>query len=411
MARRRGDDDVAFGHLSFLDVLANSVGALTFVFLMYFVITSGLIKPTKFRLLTDLLPDARAGSRYTVGVAAAGGVNPYKWQIADGFLPHGLSLDRRQGVINGRPEREGVYRFVLRVTDSAKNSDSLIEHPFVLRVRRPDAAPESENMSLRIETDRLPNAGVGQYYDIALSATGGEEPYSWLIDGNLPPGLALEGDKITGTPEVRGEWRFKLRVIDIEGVRKEKPVALHIKAKPVLTEDEIEPLRVATGLLPEATMRKEYNLALAAGGGAPPYTWSIAKGELPAGLRLDPQTGVIKGTPERSTAAKFTVLVRDAEGGRLVSSTKDLKLVVQPLQYQSGSDNILMTWWTVILAIIVIVFGIILTVAMIIGVQCPWDKSWRCRIVGKDEHGRNIYACKHGHRFVNETKLLPEKTA
>lgn len=50
---------------------------------------------------------------------------------------------------------------------------------------------------------------------------------------------------------------------------------------------------------------------LTATGGEPPYTWSLVSGSLPAPMTLDPDTGVIKGTPTYGTMAYFTVQVMD----------------------------------------------------------------------------------------------------
>ena len=55
---------------------------------------------------------------------------------------------------------------------------------------------------------------------------------------------------------------------------------------------------------------------LSAQGGSAPYRWTLTAGELPAGLRFEPD-GVLHGTPTRSASLgnyAFSVEVRDAEG-------------------------------------------------------------------------------------------------
>lgn len=83
-------------------------------------------------------------------------------------------------------------------------------------------------------------------------------------------------------------------------------------------------LSVATTTLPAASVGSSYTAALAANGGAGPYSWSVAAGDLPPGLTLSP-TGEIAGIPTAPAPARFTVQVAD-EGGR--SASADLSLVV-----------------------------------------------------------------------------------
>ena len=63
--------------------------------------------------------------------------------------------------------------------------------------------------------------------------------------------------------------------------------------------------------LPEAQMLMPYTNALTANGGIPIYNWAISAGALPPGLRLDPCTGGLCGTPAASGVFKFTICVTD----------------------------------------------------------------------------------------------------
>lgn len=56
-------------------------------------------------------------------------------------------------------------------------------------------------------------------------------------------------------------------------------------------------------------------VALAATGGALPYTWSLTSGALPDGLTLTP-AGQVSGTPTRAGHFNFVVEVADSAGGR-----------------------------------------------------------------------------------------------
>lgn len=74
--------------------------------------------------------------------------------------------------------------------------------------------------------------------------------------------------------------------------------------------------------LAEATKGRLYTAALAAAGGAPPYTWALTAGALPAGLSLS-REGEIGGTPTAAGPAAFTVQVSDSAGE---SATMDYAL-------------------------------------------------------------------------------------
>lgn len=74
------------------------------------------------------------------------------------------------------------------------------------------------------------------------------------------------------------------------------------------------PLAITTASLPPAVMGLAYQAPLSAEGGTPPYTWRVSSGALPAGIVLDGEGGVLRGTAASPAAAEFGVLVTDADG-------------------------------------------------------------------------------------------------
>ena len=77
--------------------------------------------------------------------------------------------------------------------------------------------------------------------------------------------------------------------------------------------------------LPNAKLGLPYSQALAAAGGAPPYTWAVAAGALPAGLTLNASSGLVNGTPTASGTFQFTARATDSASA---SATKAFALTV-----------------------------------------------------------------------------------
>ena len=69
-------------------------------------------------VVDDTLPALDAGVAIHISLHARGGVPPYKWSVAAGDLPEGLSLTR-DGVLTGRPAKPGTVAFTVALEDSA----------------------------------------------------------------------------------------------------------------------------------------------------------------------------------------------------------------------------------------------------------------------------------------------------
>ena len=102
---------------------------------------------------------------------------------------------------------------------------------------------------------------------------------------------------------------------------------------------------IQTAQLPQGAVNAVYGIngqgaILSATGGTGAYTWSIASGSLPSGLSLNPQGGVISGTPTAQGSSTFTVKVTDAAN---MSSTASLSIYIEgvvsitPMSLPSGS--------------------------------------------------------------------------
>lgn len=84
---------------------------------------------------------------------------------------------------------------------------------------------------------------------------------------------------------------------------------------------------ILTTQLSEGIENRDYREIASAGGGVPPYGWSLVAGSLPPGLSLDPSTGTISGRPAAAGHYPFTLQVVDARS-RLAQ--RDLALLIIP---------------------------------------------------------------------------------
>ena len=131
---------------------------------------------------------------------------------------------------------------------------------------------------------------------VTVVATGGSPPVRWAAPG-LPPGLSIGDDSgvISGTPTQAGTFGVTVTATDRLGVSSTMEFSWTILPLPTLTSPgaQVTPIGNAVSLSPLLS------------GGMAPYTWE-ADG-LPAGLSINPSTGVISGAP--TTVNRFTVKV------------------------------------------------------------------------------------------------------
>jgi Tol biopolymer transport system component len=95
------------------------------------------------------LPDATAGTAYSVSITATGGVQPYRWALAlDTSLPPGLTLTSGTpaATISGTPQEGGNYTFTLQATD-AEAPPVTATNDFSLTVIAPNPVPAISSLS------------------------------------------------------------------------------------------------------------------------------------------------------------------------------------------------------------------------------------------------------------------------
>jgi large repetitive protein len=75
----------------------------------------------KLSILKRALRAAKVGKLYRAKLTVLGGVGPFTWNILGGrpgFLPAGISFNKRTGTFAGTPTKAGLYRLRMQVVDS-----------------------------------------------------------------------------------------------------------------------------------------------------------------------------------------------------------------------------------------------------------------------------------------------------
>lgn len=68
---------------------------------------------------------------------------------------------------------------------------------------------------LELRATRFPTAYLGEPYSVTIQVAGGLSPYRYALkDGELPPGLSLQGGTVRGIPTQVGSYTFTIEVFD-----------------------------------------------------------------------------------------------------------------------------------------------------------------------------------------------------
>lgn len=270
-----------------------------------------------FTIKTVQLPMGVVGDEYRHPLEARGVRGPAIWTVVEGDLPPGLDLSP-DGVVSGIPEQSGEWRFTVRL---ASRSGQMTRRELRLLVRESLEEPEGK---LQIITETLPGGFLGRNYLLQLAAEGGTPPYRWDWEGGmLPEGIRFSRDSgvIFGIPRERGGFDFFVSVADREEDLAEREYTLRVG------ERKIE---IVTAAIPPAVKDERYLLTLRARGGVVPYTWQLIAGQLPEGLELDRDRGMISGVPGKWETSEFTIRVTDQEGEAAI---REFKLAMGVKEY------------------------------------------------------------------------------
>ena len=266
---------------------------------------------------------------------------PVTFTLTAGKLPPGLTMSTQSAtsvVITGNPTKTGTYNFTIKA--AIGSNTSTITYQITVTVQGPPdqlvCSPSVNGGFLENGACVLPDAEIGVPYQEGHLATSHQAGGTLsVVSGSLPPGLTLPttftgaADIVGGTatdPGVEPGRNFTVQGTGDQG----QPL---YQAYTILVDQNL-PLSIntcCTTLAPDVGQSVAKNLFLT--GGAAPYTWSVASGQLPPGLTLqtfsDPRdaNNELVGTPTTAGTYTFTMRVTDYQGDQ---ATQQFTATINP---------------------------------------------------------------------------------
>ena len=279
-----------------------------------------------------------------IAVSRVGTAGPnVTFAVTAGSLPPGLSLAAPSGTstaITGNPTRTGTFNFTVKATD-ANLTSTLAYQVTVTTAGPPDQLvcdPADNGGFLESGVCVLPDAVVGLPYQGHLLTSHKVGGTLSVVSGSLPSGLSLpatftgSGDVISGTPGqpgITGGSSFTVQGTGDQGQPLYQAYSIPVDQNEPLT---IVPPASGSTLFP-GTVGQPFAIGFALSGGAGPYTWSVASGQLPPGLSLQNDSAgprdandELAGTPTTAGTYTFTMRLADYDGQQ---TTHQFTLTIQ----------------------------------------------------------------------------------
>ena len=259
---------------------------------------------------TLALPSGKTSVYYSAYIEAKSS-SDISFDIADGSIPAGLTIDEATGEILGTPTTAGTYTFIVE----AFNENYVTAQQYTLVIT--DGSAEH----VEIVTEKLNDASTYSPYSTALAASGAGTIVWSVEDGfTLPNGLNLDSETgiISGTPTRAGTYTFMVRA-EVSSTN------YYTKLLTLKVVEGSDVFMILTDSLKDGTINKSYNVVLKAKGSGT-LTWSADK--LPDGLSLNTDTGKISGKPTKvgTYNPAFTVT------NRTESATTTLSIVIKDVK-------------------------------------------------------------------------------
>jgi hypothetical protein len=166
-------------------------------------------------------------------------------------------------------------------------------------------------VDLMMTPEVLPNAVVDTAYTQTIAMIGGAPPftYSTLPGSPTPAGLTLDPvtGVLSGIPTTPGIYPFTVVATDSNFCKVSTLYNL------IVSPQGCPAITFTPESMPTAVAGVFYSEVVAASGGVAPYGYRLTAGHPPSGLALDPDSGVISGTPDTPGISAFTITGVDAD--------------------------------------------------------------------------------------------------
>lgn len=229
--------------------------------------------------------DGTACTLYSHTLGVTGGMAPYTFTSPP--LPCELDLHRTSGTLSGTPPAKATCVVPVTVTDALGRSCS---RTFTIEI----GCPPCEGSPVV-----LPDATVCVRYDVPLPPhTCGE---GVTCSGDAPPGLKVEGSRISGVPTMEGTFTFPVESRTSDGCVITHEVTILIIDCPDVTLSPLPPM----------VQGVPYDETIVVTGGDCEY--SLTADSLPEGIFIDGLR--IHGTPSKLGPYAFTITAVNAASG------------------------------------------------------------------------------------------------
>ncbi|MBI1759886.1 MAG: VCBS repeat-containing protein [Acidobacteria bacterium] len=191
-------------------------------------VSSGFVSNTcpAITLTTTSLPNGTVNAAYNQTLAASGGTGSYTFTLSTGSLPNGVTLSGA-GVLSGIPLASGAFNFSVAATDGQSCTGA---RTYTLTINC---------QTITVNPLTLAPARKGVPYSQGFTQTGGVGAVTFVLTGNVPPGLAFNAvtASLSGTPTLEGSFNFIITTNDTAGCNGQRAYTLVVLRRNAVIAD------------------------------------------------------------------------------------------------------------------------------------------------------------------------------